>query len=196
MIGSWSRFLVLASFSVAAACSKAESRPPPEPSSAGAAGGGQAVKIAVPGADPAPAVVDPPSGLPGGTGTPAAAPAPSGPATPDTSFKLDVAAPTPAAAGQQAVARVKVVPGAGWKMNKEYPTKLVIQPPDGVTAAKAEQVLADAATFNDHELAFDVRLTAAKPGTYKVAGTFKFAVCTDATCDPKKQAIAFDLTAK
>ena len=43
---------------------------------------------------------------------------------------------------------------------------------------------------------FDVKVTAASAGTYPVSGTLKFAVCTDATCDPKKQTIAFDVVAK
>jgi hypothetical protein len=185
------RFVLISSLIAAAACSKAESRgtdvgAPPTQAAAPPTGERVAVPgetVAVPGAAVAP-------------GAPAAAPAgaPAGNA-PDSSFKLAVAAPAPGAAGAQAVARVTVTPGTGWKMNEEYPTKLVVQAPEGVTVVKAEQVLADAAAFDPHQLAFDVKLTAAKAGTFPVTGTLKFAVCTDATCDPKKQTIAFDVVA-
>lgn len=183
--------MLISSLIAAAACSKAESRgtdvgAPPTQAAAPPTGERVAVPgetVAVPGAAVAP-------------GAPAAAPAgaPAGNA-PDSSFKLAVAAPAPGAAGAQAVARVTVTPGTGWKMNEEYPTKLVVQAPEGVTVVKAEQVLADAAAFDPHQLAFDVKLTAAKAGTFPVTGTLKFAVCTDATCDPKKQTIAFDVVA-
>jgi len=163
---------------------------------AGAAAGAPSIPAANPpgaGASGTPGAPSVPSAPAAGDDGAVAADAPS---TPDASFKLQVTPPAAATAGQEAVARVKVVPSPGWKMNKEYPTKLVIQPVDGVTIAKPQQVLTDAATFNDHELAFDVRVTPAKAGTYKVSGMFKFAVCTDVTCDPKKQAIAFNVTAK
>jgi hypothetical protein len=183
------RFVLFSSLVAAAACSKAESRgtdvgAPPTQTAAAPAG----ERVAVPGET----VAVP--GAPGAAPTAAPAGAPAG-NTPDSSFKLAVAAPAPGAVGAQAVARVTVTPGTGWKMNEEYPTKLVVQAPDGVTVVKAEQVLADAAAFDPHQLAFDVKVTAAKAGTYPVTGTLKFAVCTDATCDPKKQTIAFDVVA-
>jgi hypothetical protein len=187
------RFVFAAALLGAAACSKAESRgadvgaPPTQaaPTERVAVPGERVAvpgeTVAVPGA-PAPAAAPAPTGAPAGN-------------APDSSFKLAVSAPAPGAAGAQSVARVTVTPGTGWKMNEEYPTKLTVQAPEGVTVVKAEQVLADAAAFDPHQLAFDVKLTAAKAGTYPVTGTLKFAVCTDATCDPKKQTIAFDVVA-
>ena len=171
----------------AAACSKAESR-----SSAPAPGlpPAPAETVAVPGAD----TVAVPGAAP--TGAPPAAPAaPAAPSAPDSSFQLTVTPPAPGTAGAEAVAKVTIVPGTGYKMNKEYPTKLVVQPPEGVAVAKAEQQIGDA-SFDPHKLSFDIKLTAAKAGTYPVSGTIKFAVCTDQTCDPKKQTIAFDVVSR
>jgi len=167
------------------ACTKAESKPAPPETTAAAPAPVAPVARAEPGSAPA---VEPPAAAPAGGG--------NQPAGPDTSFKLEVTSPPPGAAAKELVARVKVVPGAGYHMNKEYPTKLEVQPPEGVTVAKPVQRIEDAAAFDNNQLAFDVKLTAAKPGTYKVPGTFKFAVCTDSTCDPKKQTIAIELTAK
>lgn len=113
----------------------------------------------------------------------------------DTSFKLAVQTPSAGPAGAPAVARVQVLPAEGWHMNLEYPTKLTLTAPDGVQLDKAVMVPADG-KLDDNELAFDVKLTAGKAGTYKVDGELKFAVCTPETCDPKKQQIAFELVAQ
>jgi hypothetical protein len=130
-----------------------------------------------------------------------------GPATPsgggspvqtgdDSSFNLKVAAPDGAKAGAESVAHVTVTPGSGYHVNQDFPTKLVLTPPDGVQIAKAELHKEDATAFDSSHIQFDVKLTPAKAGNYKVTGTFKFAVCTDTSCDPKKREIAFDVAAQ
>jgi hypothetical protein len=81
-------------------------------------------------------------------------------------------------------------------VNQEYPTKLTLQPTEGVTTAKAVLLKADAAKFDDHQLSFNVKLTPTKAGAYTINGTLAFAVCTDATCDPKTEKIAINLVAK
>ena len=113
----------------------------------------------------------------------------------DASYKLAVI-PASAAAGAEAVAKVQVTPSQGWHVNMEFPTQLQIKAPDGVTLTKAVMEIGDAAKVNDNELTFDVKLTAAKAGTYKLDGEIKFAVCTPDSCDPKKRPIAFELVAQ
>ena len=54
----------------------------------------------------------------------------------------------------------------------------------------------DAEAFDDNQLAFAVKLTAASAGDYSIPGTLKFAVCTESTCNPKKHAIALALKAQ
>lgn len=149
----------------------------------------------------APALAEPPIAAPGeriaapGEVAPAAAPATVDGAK-DTSFSVTLLQPPDVAGGTETVATVKVKPGAGYKMNHEYPTKLTLAPTDGVTPAKTPLLKGDAANFDDHELAFSVKLTPTKPGTYTVQGTLAFAVCTDATCDPKTEKIAINVVAK
>ena len=113
----------------------------------------------------------------------------------DSSFNLQVASPDAVKAGAEAIAHVTVTPGSGYHVNQEFPTKLVVTPPDGVTIAKAELHKEDAAAFTETKLQFDVKMTPAKAGTYKVAAMLKFAVCTESSCDPKKREIAFDVAA-
>jgi hypothetical protein len=113
----------------------------------------------------------------------------------DTSFKLTMTQAAPTKAGGETVARLVVQPGSGYHMNKEFPTKLTLEPPAGVTLAKAVLEPADAEKFSETELAFSVKMTATGAGEYTIPGTFKFAVCTDTTCDPKKQKVALVLKA-
>jgi hypothetical protein len=144
----------------------------------------------------APPSTEPPIAAPGKPGDSAAATAPTAAAGKDSSFSVALEVPADVASGAEAIASVKVLPGAGYKVNEEYPTKLTLQPTEGVTTAKAVLLKGDAAKFDKHELAFNVKLTPAKAGTYTINGTLAFAVCTDATCDPKTEKIAINLVAK
>jgi hypothetical protein len=119
-----------------------------------------------------------------------------GAATADDSFQLTAQQAAPTAAGGEAIARLVVQPGAGYKMNKEFPTKLTLEPPAGVTIDKTVFEPADAEHFSEKELAFAVKMSAPAAGEYTIPGTIKFAVCTDSTCDPKKQKVALVLKAQ
>jgi hypothetical protein len=194
----------------AGACKSAESKAPgPTATAAAPAPAGADDHIAVPGApraagpaevgkvDPAaaqgPAAPAAPAAA-DGAGAGAAVAADSG--TPDSSFDLRIAPPADAKAGAEAIAHIVITPGKGYHVNQDYPVKLTLEPPSGVTIAKATQVKADAAQMTASKLAFDVKLTPAKAGSYSVTGQLKFAVCTESTCDPKKRPIAFQLAAK
>ncbi len=130
-----------------------------------------------------------------GRGAAEVARSPGGATGTDSSFQLTAEQAAPTTAGGEAVARLVILPGAGYKMNKEFPTKLTLEPPAGVTLAKLVFEPADAERFSEKELAFAVRMTAPAAGEYTIPGTLKFAVCTDTTCDPKKQKVALVLTA-
>jgi len=113
----------------------------------------------------------------------------------DASYVLKIDAPK-AAKGQPAVAHIKITPGAGYHMNKEYPTSLALTPPAGVTVAKAKLTAKDAAKWEEQGGEFAVSYTAAQPGKQKVTGELKFAVCSANSCDPKKSAISFEIDVK
>lgn len=121
-------------------------------------------------------------------------PAPAGES--DSSFKLVVEQPGEVAAGAATTLRIRVTPGTGYKMNAEFPTKLTLDPTAGVKLDKTSLVLADAEKFDEQQLVFAVKATPEAAGSYTVNGKIKFAVCTDATCDPKKRNVAFTVTAK
>lgn len=117
--------------------------------------------------------------------------------------KLAVIAPADAKAGAEAVAKITVTPGTGYHVNTEFPTKLTLEAPEGVTLAKAEfkaggadKNKGDADIFEEQSLELGIKLTAAKSGNYTINGTFKFAVCDKDSCRPKKEAIAIQVAAK
>lgn len=115
---------------------------------------------------------------------------------------LQIEVPADAKAGTEVIAKVLVIPSDKYKVNKEFPTKLTLTPPTGVTLAKAElkaggadESKGDADTFEDKQLAFSVKLTP-QAGSHTVSGTFKFAVCDKDTCLAKKEQISIVVAAK
>jgi len=117
--------------------------------------------------------------------------------------KLAIEAPTDAKAGSEAVAKIRVTPGSGYHVNTEYPIKLTLTSPAGVTLAKAEYVAGghdkgkgDLDALDDNQLALSVKLTPASSGSYTINGNFKFAVCDKDQCLAKKETIAIVVAAK
>lgn len=116
---------------------------------------------------------------------------------------LSVAVPPDAKPGAETVARVSVTPGKGYHVNTEYPTKLQLTPPTGVTLTKTEftagghdKAKGDADQMEEKGLTFAVKLTPGASGSYTINGKFKFAVCDASQCLPKKEAIAITVAAK
>jgi hypothetical protein len=114
----------------------------------------------------------------------------------DPAFSMTITSPDAVAAGSSATAKLTVKPGKGYHMNEEFPTNLKLEAAAGCTLAKTELGVDDATAFDKDHLEFDVACTPASAGTYTVSGKLKFAVCTNTTCDPKRQAISFAVAAK
>jgi hypothetical protein len=100
------------------------------------------------------------------------------------------------AAGSEATAAIKVVPAAGYHVSTDFPMKLTLQPPAGVTLAKSVLAKADADQLTEQGLALSVKATAAQPGTYEIKGCFMVGVCDKDSCHPKKQPITITALAK
>lgn len=97
--------------------------------------------------------------------------------------------------GQPAKATVQIKPVAGYHLNLEYPTSLMLTPPAGVTATKANLNKQDA-KLSESEGSFTVELVSKDAGSKKVLGELRFAVCTATTCDPKQSAVAIQMEVK
>ncbi len=111
-------------------------------------------------------------------------------------FVVVVTPPESAATGAAAAARVTLSPTAGYHLNKEFPTLLKVTPPAGVSCDKAEQKVADAQKFEEQGAEFAVACTSTEAGEKQFMATFKFAVCTETTCDPKTEKLAWNVAVK
>lgn len=114
----------------------------------------------------------------------------------DPMFTIRLTAAPTVAPGGTAKAQVTVLPGKGYKINKEFPANLQMEALTGVTFSPAKLERAAAKVDTDHELTFEVQMSAAVAGDFNTKGLLKFAVCDDANCVPKKQAFAVDLHVK
>ncbi|HLU65875.1 MAG TPA: hypothetical protein VKZ63_06350 [Kofleriaceae bacterium] len=108
-------------------------------------------------------------------------------------YTVSIAAPAAVGTGAQGTATLEIVPKTGWKLNHEFPTKLTVTPPAGVTVKKAEQTVKDAVSFGDKAGRWAIQFTASSAGDKAFSGKVKFAVCTDVSCDPKKEELAWNV---
>lgn len=104
-------------------------------------------------------------------------------------------------AGTESSAGVKVAPGTGYHMSTDFPIKLCLEAPEGVTLAKHEfnagkGEKGDADAFGEQALAFAVKATPQKAGSYAIKGVLKFGVCDKESCHPKKQPVTITVAAK
>lgn len=158
-------------------------------------------------------IVDDKVAVPGGAGARVGAPGgarePIGDPADDPEMRLHpdegklVIDKAEAKAGSEVAISVRIVPAAGFHVSTDYRTKLTLEPTAGVTLAKSELAAGgrdkkkgDADPFSEQELAFTVKATADKPGSYEIKGAFKFGVCDKASCHPKWQPIAIQVAAR
>ncbi len=109
-------------------------------------------------------------------------------------YTVSLKAPSSAAAGKASAAQVILTPAKGWKLNQEFPYSLKVTAPAGVTLAKDNQGKADAKEW-DKVAVWDIGFTS-EAGSKSFAGEFSFAVCTDATCNPYREKLAFSVDVK
>lgn len=193
MLAGMSRVLVLAVFiSGCTACGNSSKSPADQPKTT--ASGEE--KIAVPGSKGADTSTQP-EGAPAGIGT---ADDPRFHLKPEEgSITVDKAE---AKAGAEATAGLKLAPATGYHVATDYPIKLLLEAPPGVTLAKTElsaggrnKEQGDASTLSEQALAFAVKATADKAGSYEIKGVFKFGICEKESCHPKKQPITITVAA-
>ncbi len=104
--------------------------------------------------------------------------------------------PASAGANARATVKVSVAPKGAYHVNTEYPVKLSVTAPDGVTLEKALLTKDDAKRFERAGLDFEVAFVPASSGRKSFTGTLKFAVCTDTECKPAVEKVSFDVDVK
>lgn len=107
-----------------------------------------------------------------------------------------------AKAGAEATAALKLAPATGYHVSTDYPIKVTLEAPAGVKLAKTElsaggrnKDQGDASALSEQGLAFAIKATAAKAGSYEIKGVFKFGICEKESCHPKKQPITITVAA-
>ncbi|WP_224367420.1 hypothetical protein [Hyalangium versicolor] len=111
-------------------------------------------------------------------------------------YKLVVTPPTSAKQGQPAVFLVHIEGTGAYTLNVEYPTKLVITPPDGVTVAKEKLTKADAKKFTKNGADFEISFTSSNVGVKNFSGEVKFAVATESDAKPVSAKFGFSVNVK
>lgn len=105
-------------------------------------------------------------------------------------------------AGAKLVSNLTVTPATGLHIATDYPIKITLTAPSGVTLAKAEltaggrdKAVGDATALTEQRLGFAIAATADKAGVYEITGTLKFGICEKDSCHPKRQPIVISLAA-
>lgn len=114
----------------------------------------------------------------------------------DDRFALRITPPADAAVGREGVVTIAAVPQGPWHINLDFPTKLALSAPEGVTLAKAELGKPDAAKLDEKSAEFAVKFTPSSAGDKSFTGEFKFAVCQDEACSPVTEKVAFQVAVK
>jgi len=107
------------------------------------------------------------------------------------SYAVSIEAPETAQVGQATSAKVKLEPGAGYKINKQYPIKLQVTPPGGVDVERTTQKAKDAVRLDEEQALFEVKFTAKEAGRKEMKAVFGFSVCTPKNCQVKKEKLSF-----
>jgi hypothetical protein len=104
--------------------------------------------------------------------------------------------------GSELTSNLTITPTSGFHVNVDFPTKITLEAPDGVklmktelTAGGSSKSQGDASAFSEKSMAFAIKATADKPGSYEIKGKIKFAVCKVDQCFPKNQPITITVAA-
>lgn len=96
-------------------------------------------------------------------------------------------------AGAECTATVKLEAKGAFHLNKEYPHKVTPNAAPGIVWTKEAfgRPSGDFAESNEKTGTITLKFKAEKAGKIDVTATFKFAVCSDATCNPSKEDLKF-----
>lgn len=84
-----------------------------------------------------------------------------------------------------------VEPAEGWKMNREFPSKLKSIENESLTVQ-----ISDESVVIEKAASYHAAVTAKAPGESTLEFDLRFAVCTETTCDPKRETLKLPIIAK
>jgi hypothetical protein len=140
-----------------------------------------------------------PAAAPAPTPAPAAAPAapqsPPGPSVEDNTFKLSLVGEPEYSAGSAATLKLVLEARGNYHVNQDYPIKIDLKAPAGVTLPKASLGKPDASEFGEKIARFELPFSATA-GAYELSADVDFAVCTPETCVPDQRKLAIKVAVK
>ncbi len=83
--------------------------------------------------------------------------------------------------GERALTAIEIIPGEGYKINLEFPSKLKLDSLEGVRFEK-DTLLRGDAEQSAEMLRFPVYFTTQNTGTLALSATLDFSLCTETTC--------------
>ena len=89
--------------------------------------------------------------------------------------------PGAAKAGVEVTSLIEISPLPGYKMNKDFPSRLKVAPHEGVTLTKPVLGKADA-DLSEAMLRFKVPFVVSAAGSADMSGTADFSVCNESSC--------------
>ena len=109
-------------------------------------------------------------------------------------YTIKLSAPATMTSGSDGNATIELIPKGTYHLNKEFPTKLTVAAPADVKLKKDSQGIADAVTYKEKEGKWSFEFKPSAAGDKSFTCKFKFAVCTDTTCEPKKEDLAWNVS--
>ncbi len=110
-------------------------------------------------------------------------------------YRIRIVSPE-AKAGAPASTRIEITPLAGYKMNKDFPSRLRVDVTDKATMPKTDFQQGDA-EITEERLGFMVGLTPKAAGAISMTGTTDFSVCNESTCKLYRgEKLAWELAVK
>jgi Disulphide bond corrector protein DsbC len=140
---------------------------------------------------PAPAA---PSASPAQPAAPAA-PAEKKPVIEEPTFRLGLSGEPTYTAGQPGKLKLALSARGGYHVNQDYPIRVDVKGPAGVTFSKASLGRPDAASWGESDASFELAFTG-QPGTHEIIADVDFAVCTAETCVPDQRTLALSVDVK
>lgn len=104
-------------------------------------------------------------------------------------YALAVESPPSGKIGMQLAASVRVVPRGPYKINLEYPHKLVWTGPQSAMPKAATMSSKQAAKLKKSELLFKPAFKVGSTGDHPFTGTLRFSVCTEKQCEIKSEKV-------
>ena len=111
-------------------------------------------------------------------------------------YRLEIKAPAKAQVGQEARTEIVVTPGAGYKINVEYPAKLTLSKVPEGTKVASTTITKSKMNVEKTRLVVPVAFTPEGPGAKQFEGELRFSVCNPESCQMPRETVSWTTSAE